>query len=37
MRAQGIAAENLVFCGQGIFTANSLTAKNAPEDGRFPI
>jgi hypothetical protein len=34
---RGLGAESPVFCGQGICCANSLTAKNAPEVGRFPI
>jgi hypothetical protein len=34
---RGIGAESPVFFGQGICAANSLTAKNAPENNRFPI
>ncbi|MDR1316423.1 MAG: DUF2070 family protein [Spirochaetales bacterium] len=36
-RFRGLGAESPVFFGQGICGANSLTEKNAPEDGRFPI
>jgi hypothetical protein len=36
-RSDSEVPESPVFCGLGICGANSQTAKNAPEDSRFPI